>query len=469
MNYSFGCLALLAVGSLFTWAACGPAGDPARDTKDSAAVHLITLDPGHFHAALVQKKDNPQIAPAVHIYAPGGKELESHLALIKQYNERPEDPTHWDSKVYTGADFFEKMLSEKKGNVLVLAGNNRNKTGYISKGIEAGINVLADKPMAITSPDFNLLVEAFAHASQNGLLLYDIMTERSEITNLLQKEIMHLPAIFGELQSGTPEDPAIRIESVHYFFKQVSGKPLFRPAWFFDPTQQGEPVADVGTHLVDLVQWQAFPEKTIDYQQDIRILSSSWWPTPLTLEQFKAITQEEQFPAFLSQYVTGGGVLETHANGEVNYTLNGKHVKIIARWDYQAREGGDTHNAIYKGSKANLEIRQGREEQFKPVLYIIPVKGVGKDYAEKMKQSFLSLAEKYPGIALEEAKDGWKVVIPAAYNTGHEAHFGEVMDRYLDYLQNGNMPAWEVPNMIAKYYLTTRAVELAQRKDAASR
>lgn len=464
MNYFFGFSALLAAGSLLAWTACGPAAGPVSDGEDSAAVHLITLDPGHFHAALVQKTAHPRIASQVHIYAPGGRELESHLALIKQYNERTENPTHWDSQVYTGPDFVEKMLAEKKGNVLVLAGNNRDKTGYISKGIDAGINVLADKPMAITVTDFELLANAFTRAREKGLLLYDIMTERSEITNLLQKELLHLPTIFGELQDGTSENPAIRIESVHHFFKQVSGKPLFRPAWFFDPAQQGEPIADVGTHLVDLVQWQVFPEKPIDYKQDIRILSSSWWPTPLTLEQFKAITQEQQFPPFLSQYVSGDGILETHANGEVNYTLYGKHVKIIARWDYQAREGGDTHNATYRGSKANLEIRQGREEHFKPVLYVVPTGNTGTGYAEEVKQSFASLAAKYPGIALEEVKDGWKVVIPEKYDTGHEAHFGAVMERYLDYLKNDNIPEWEVPNMIAKYYLTTRAVEQAQRK-----
>jgi len=48
------------------------------------------------------------------------------------------------------------------------------------------------------------------------------------------------------------------IESVHHFFKEVSGKPLIRPAWFFDVRQQGEALPDVGTHLVDLVQWMCF-------------------------------------------------------------------------------------------------------------------------------------------------------------------------------------------------------------------
>jgi len=28
-------------------------------------------------------------------------------------------------------------------------------------------------------------------------------------------------------------------------------------------------------------------------------------------------------------------------------------------------------------------------------------------------------------------------------------------------LKNKNMPAWEVPNMLAKYYTTTKALEIA--------
>ena len=35
-------------------------------------IHLVTLDPGHFHAALVQKSMYDSIAPTVYVYAPEG-------------------------------------------------------------------------------------------------------------------------------------------------------------------------------------------------------------------------------------------------------------------------------------------------------------------------------------------------------------------------------------------------------------
>ena len=52
-------------------------------------VKLITLDPGHFHAALVQKTMYPHVSPAVSVYAPPGNDLDQHLKRIESYNTRP--------------------------------------------------------------------------------------------------------------------------------------------------------------------------------------------------------------------------------------------------------------------------------------------------------------------------------------------------------------------------------------------
>ena len=51
--------------------------------------------------------------------------------------------------------------------------------------------------------------------------------------------------------------------------------------------------------------------------------------------------------------------------------------------------------------------------------------------------------------------------IPTVYKEGHEAHFARVTEKYLDFIQKGKMPAWEVPNMLVKYKLTTDALNLA--------
>jgi len=160
---------------------------PAPFTGAKGEVKIMTLDPGHFHAALVQKNMYDQVSPEVFVYAPKGNDLNEHISRIDSYNSRTEAPTAWVEKVYTGSDYLEKMLSEKSGNVVVISGNNRIKTDYIRKSVQAGLNVLADKPMVITAEQFPMLEDAFRIARENGVLLYDIMTERFSVTTVLQR------------------------------------------------------------------------------------------------------------------------------------------------------------------------------------------------------------------------------------------------------------------------------------------
>ena len=124
--------------------------------------HTLSIyNPGHFHAALVQKKMYDQISPDVHIFAPDGPDVLDHLNRINGFNIRSDNPTSWKTQVYKGEDFLQKMISDRPGNVMITAGNNQKKTEYIKAAIDAGIHVLADKPMAIDQNDFVLLKKAF--------------------------------------------------------------------------------------------------------------------------------------------------------------------------------------------------------------------------------------------------------------------------------------------------------------------
>ena len=446
---------------------CQSGDNKTSSNKTNGEVKLITLAPAHFHAALVQKIMYPGIDSVVHVYAPKGLGVTEQLNYIKQYNSRADDPTHWDEKVYEGDDYLQKMLDENKGAknaVVVLAGNNQLKTEYIKKSVDNSLNVLADKPMAINSNGFEMLKQAFSDAKSKGVLLYDIMTERSVAATILQKKLANNKAVFGELQKGTKDAPAVIMESVHRYFKQVSGKPLIRPDWFFDPAQQGDAIADVGTHLVDLVQWVCFPEVALDYTKDITINSSKIWPTPLSLAQFSKITNEDKFPDFLQKYVKGDSLM-THGNGSIDYSVKGVFSRITALWTYDAPAGaGDTYYALLKGSKANLEIKQGAEESWKATLYVRPVNPNDTGSLSKaLNEAIKDINQEMPGVNISWVANGWRVNIPAEYDKGHESHFGDVMKRYLQYLKKGNLPAWEVPCMIAKYYTTTKALEMAQQ------
>ncbi len=420
-------------------------------------VKLMTVDPGHFHAALVQKYGYDQVDSVVHVYAPEGKDLELHLERIEQYNNREEDPTNWVEEVYTGPDFFEKMLEERPGNVVVLSGNNAKKTQYIKQSVDAGLNVLADKPMVIKPEKFSMLKEALAQAQENDILLYDIMTERFEITTLLQRKLSQHSDVFGTLEKGTPENPAITKESVHYFFKYVSGNPLIRPGWFFDVDQQGEAIVDVSTHLVDMILWETFPGEGIDTTQ-VEVVEADRWATEMTPDEFEKVTEMEPYPDYLEEDLNDENNLEVYSNGSFVFKVNGVHGKVSVEWGYESSEGGDTHYSIMRGSKANLVIRQGEEEDYVPTLYVEPVNdSVDDEYEAALQDAIDEIAEEYPGLSLNDASDGWQVVIPDEHRVGHEAHFAQVTEQYLQYLVDGEIPEWERKNMLTKYYLTTQA------------
>jgi predicted dehydrogenase len=455
---------------------CQGSGSQANASDDSTAasaattakpVRLITLDPGHFHAALVQKTMYGDIDSVVSVYAPAGPDVQSHLDKINAYNARPKDPTHWVEHVYTGPDYLQKMITDKAGNTVILAGNNREKTTYIMQSLQAGFNVLGDKPMVIDDSAFGLLRQAFDTAAAHRRILYDIMTERYEITSILQRELAALPAIYGVQEKGSPAHPGIVASSVHRWYKYVSGNALTRPAWFFDVSQQGEGIVDVMTHLVDLVQWGAFPDQTLDYTKDIRVDDARHWTTDLASSQFKTITKLDTFPDFLRKALSDPGdtVLKVYADGEIDYRLKGVYVRAIVTWTYKAPTGADdTYASVMRGSKASLLIVQDSSVQYHPTLYIQPA-GNDPSYEHTLTTGFAALQTKYPGIALKKEGNRWEVVIPDSYKEGHEAHFARVTQKFLEYVKNNDMPSWEVPNMIAKYYTTTTGLALARKRD----
>ena len=436
-----------------------------KDEKMKGEVTIMTLDPGHFHAALVQKSMYKDVDSTAYVYGPKGPDIQDYLNRIEGYNQREKNPTHWNEKVYTGEGYLERMIADKPGNVMVVSGRNNLKMGYIKAAVNAGINVYADKPMVISPEDYKLLEEVFKTAKENNLLVYDIMTERFEITTILQRELSMNPEVFGELIEGSPEEPAITKESVHHFFKYVSGKPLKRPEWFFDTEQRGEGLNDVTTHLVDLVQWEAFPNQIL-YKSDIEIVDAKHWTTALNDEMYEKVTGATSYPDFLKKDLDGDE-LKIYCNGAITYKIKGKYAKTSVTWNFQAPEGtGDTHYSIMRGSLCELIIKQGAEENYKTKLYINLKSHKDADgFENKLKTTVESkYATRYPGLKLKKINDtSWTIDIPQKYKIGHEAHFSEVTKNYLKYLREGNMPEWEVPNMLIKYYTTSQAYKMVNQ------
>lgn len=135
-------------------------------------------------------------------------------------------------------------------------------------------------------------------------------------------------------------------ESVHHLYKLVAGVPLQRPPWFFDVKQEGEGIVDVTTHLVDLVQWELFPEQVIA-DGDVKVLSAKTWKTAVSPEQFTRATAVATFPGYLQMYKEASGNLQLPCNGAFTYTLRGIHAKVSVTWNFEAPAGagGSEHAA----------------------------------------------------------------------------------------------------------------------------
>src|SRR5512133_1452355 len=105
---------------------------------------LIIVDPGHFHATLLQKDMYPWVDPKVTVYAPLGPDLLDYLNRIRLFNSRAENPTRWALDIHTSNDPMGEMLRAPAGNIAVFTGRNRGKIDRIIAALKAGLNVLAD-------------------------------------------------------------------------------------------------------------------------------------------------------------------------------------------------------------------------------------------------------------------------------------------------------------------------------------
>jgi predicted dehydrogenase len=418
---------------------------------------VVVINPGHFHAALTLREMHPDLSRDVYVYAEEGSDLKSFINLVNAFNSRAENPTSWDLHVYAGEDFLERAVQEAKGDIAVFAGKNSRKVHYIKAMHDAGMKVLSDKPLTIDQRGVDILKELLS----DGEVIDDIMTERHEITSILQKELMAEKDIFGELLKDSAE-PAIVKESVHHLYKNVNGKPLVRPAWYFDVNMQGEGIVDVTTHLADLVQWMLAGEKDLDFDSDYELCEAKHWSTDVPLEKFTLITKQENFQKELMAKVENN-VLKLYSNGEFTYKLDGVKVKLSVIWALEAPEGGgDTHYSIMRGTKADLIIEQGPQTGNKPELFVKPHGGMAE--AEKLLNAALEKQER-EGIEIVREGERLRLEIPAGLRTTHEEHFAAVRDDFIACLDGGkDFPENLRSALQAKYSLLAAAKDLAAKK-----
>jgi predicted dehydrogenase len=425
-------------------------------------IRLITLAPGHFHAALVQKRAIPGVARKSYVYAPLDGDLVAHLTRLAAFNARPDDPTDWEVEVRAGPNYLDRLLRETPGNTVVLSGRNRPKIDLILAAVNANLHVLADKPWVVEAADFPKLEQAVRDAELREVLTWDLLTERHEITNRLMRELVCDPTIFGRWTSGSPDHPALLLESVHHLKKTVAGQPLRRPWWWFDPAVSGESMADVGTHLADLALGFVAPDYPVDHRRDVKVIDADRWPLVLCEEQFRELTGLPGYPPGLAPRVVEGQLYYA-GNNSVTLALRGVFVRLTTLWEYESA-GGDTHTATARGTRATVMVRQPPGGP--PDVFVSATNSADHDaLVEAVRQKCEVWPNRFAGVEVEDRATEARVVLPDDLRTGHEDHFAEVLGEFVRYFNTPRaVPDWERVNVLTRYFITTRAVELARQR-----
>lgn len=418
---------------------------------------LIVCNLGHFHAALALRNRHELLREEVFVYAEDGPDLERFLALVAAFNTRAQDPTAWQLTVYRGADHLDRLIAERRGNIVLLAGRNDTKMRTIARLQSEGFAVLGDKTWLIDEQELPLVRQVTAATP----LALDMMTERWDIGNRLLRVLCADEAVFGGFRTAT--EAAITLVSVHNLFKAVNGAPLRRPPWYFDTDMQGEGITDVNTHLVDLALWFTDAGEPCDDSRDLRLRGARQWPTAVPLAVFRDITGLEDFPAALRPRVREGA-LRYLCNAEVDFDLRGIGVRLEALWGLaEAPGGGDEFSTVLEGQRARLLCLHDRDTAFQSVVKVLPRTESGSTRAA-VEAALARHAGLLPGVGVTTQGAALVLTIPAPLRTTHEQHFAKVLDAFLRQVQSGELPRQARADLLAKYALLARARAAAARE-----
>jgi len=426
-------------------------------------LHTLTfLEPGHFHATLTLGERHPRVRDEIFIYTQPGPDLDDFLALVEAFNRRAEQPTSWRPVVRTGDLPPERLIAERPGEVVILAGKNDRKMAMMRRLHDAGFHVLADKPW-LAGPGG---LEDLRHTLSGGPFAVEMMTGRHDLTSILTAKLVGEPAVFGDFDTA-PDEPTIRISGVHHLEKMVNGRPLRRPPWYFDVRVQGDGIADIPTHMVDQVQRlvaAASSGSRAESRPALELLAARTWATQVPQALFARVTGHPVFPDDLADLVTGSE-LAYRGNAELSFRLGAVTAALDTRWELSAPTGGgDTHRSAVRGTRAEILVEQHAGTGFRRRISVVPRKNADR-VQTALAEAVTTWQEAHPGVTIEEAGPGWELRVPRALDVRHERHFPLLLADFLSRVEEGRLPGDLAANTLAKYTLLAHASAEARRVD----
>ena len=291
------------------------------------------------------------------------------------------------------------------------------------------------------------------------------MTGRRDAIGRLVKRLVEDAELFGGFATDGAAAPAIEQESVHHFEKRVDGAPLRRPWWFFDPRVQGSGAVDIPTHQIDQAQWLLDADAAPG--DGPQLLAARGWSTRVPVDVFTRISGAAGVPPELRGAVDGNA-LRVFCNAELSYRLRGVTARAATRWEVSSPPGGgDTSRLILRGRAAEIRVEQSAETGFRRRV-VVEARGDVKE-SERHLERVLTGGE-WPGVqARAVGQASHEIDVPAALDVGHEAHFAELLDELLGWIDTGRRPAALATRTLAKYTLLAEAAAVTARDDAAAR
>ncbi len=229
-------------------------------------------------------------------------------------------------KTYTS---YEKMLDENMLDIVVVSTESGKHSEITIKALERGVNVICEKPMALSIDDCNKIIEA--EKKYNRIVTVCLQNRFNSPVQKLKKAVE--TGKFGRIFHG---QSSVRWNRNIDYYNQAD----WRCTWELD----GGALMNQGSHAVDLLQW---------------IMGGNVKSIYGVIKKFNSPREAEDFGAAIIEFDHGGvGIIEVSVDiypknleeklsifGEKgSVVIGGVAVNCIETWRFEAEDISEIRN-----------------------------------------------------------------------------------------------------------------------------